>query len=40
MALEESSTHVSCLHKQTSFIPLLVGLYSSYFSFRTNIGLY
>jgi len=40
MALEESSTRVSCLHKQTSFVPLLVGLRSSHFGFRTNIGLY
>jgi len=39
MALKESSTRVSCLHKQTFFIPLLVGLYSSHFSFRTNIVL-
>jgi len=47
MALEESSTRVSCLHKQTSFVPPLVGVRSSYpglrgshFGFRTDIGLY
>jgi len=47
MALEESSTQVSYLHKQTYFVPLLVsvrssypGLRSSHFGFRTDIGLY
>jgi len=47
MALEESSIWVSCLYKQTSFVPLLVGVRSShpghcgsYFGFRTDIGLY
>ena len=35
MALVESFTRVSCLHKQTSFIPLLVGLYSRHFRFCT-----
>jgi len=40
MVLEESSIRVSCLYKQTSFILFLVGLYSSHFGFRTDIGLY
>ena len=40
MVLEESSTRVSCLHRQTSFVPLLVGLRSNHFGFRTDIGLY
>jgi len=47
MALEESSIWVSCLHKQTYFIPFLVGVRSSHpglrgshFGFRTDIGLY
>ena len=47
IALEESFIRVSCLYKQTSFVPLLVGVRSSYprlcgshFGFRTNIGLY
>jgi len=31
---EESSTRVSCLHKQTSFVPILVGLRSRHFGFR------
>jgi len=33
--LEESSTRVSCLHKQTSFVPILVGLRSRHFGFCT-----
>ena len=32
--LEESSTRVSCLHKQISFVPFLVGVRSNHFGLR------